>query len=473
MMGLFPVMLVIFFTIFAQTQQTIYRLNIDVKVAGRATSGVTAGLSSSLMLEQQSPLTFDELYASSTSYEFLHLFAQLLVEDQDFRKINLTRLNAKRVGTWEDSFSGCNENKKCFVDRMTGLIGQFYDIRKGQTDGRFIFEISSLDPITTRVIARIITKAIEKARAKNIQIVYQEQARLAEEMIQKSREEMVQRGGIGVLNEYKNNELRLQELKERISSMQNTINQDKSLLATTEFKLHETSARAKDSDVQNIEKLSVVNFKKKASKVEDYRQNIVALNSIPESYRTESDKLVLKQMKDELKKMEDELRNSSRNTRKLSEEETFINQQQSNKSYIDFDYQVLKRKIEKENLELKSMTAEMEGYIEGNLKLESTSSILRQDLEYIKLLESKLISIKLMMATITSDLVFEKYSGDLIEFNRSTSSKNFLYSLILTCTILLVALITRYLLDDRIYEEHEIEKCFKDLPIIGKTPDFD
>jgi hypothetical protein len=30
-----------------------------------------------------------------------------------------------------------------------------------------------------------------------------------------------------------------------------------------------------------------------------------------------------------------------------------------------------------------------------------------------------------------------------------------------------------FLLDDRIYDQHELENSFEDLTIIGNTPDFD
>ena len=111
--------------------------------------------------------------------------------------------------------------------------------------------------------------------------------------------------------------------------------------------------------------------------------------------------------------------------------------------------------------------------IKENLKLESRSAVLRQDLEYIKLLESKLISIKLMVATITPDLIFEKYSTQLDEFNRSSAIKNLLFATLFSFSIYFILLLMRYFLDDRLYEEHEIKKCFQDLAIIGKTPDFD
>lgn len=469
---LFPILVILSLFSFEQTQFTVYGLNIEAKVSGKPGSGVMAGLSQSMMMEGQSSLSYEELSAFVGSYEFQHYLAEEIVNNPSFYSMNFSPLNATSLKKWPNLLAKCKQSKPCEIEKLTNTIGRFFDIKKGQSEGRFIFSVNSLDPSTTQTLAHILTKVVVDTRLKNTQNIYMQQTKHAEEMIQKSREEMIKHGGMEVLNQYKTNEIKIEELKVKLTSLQNTLNQDLSNFSTTEFKLKETNGRSIGSASSNHERIYNEKFKRQILKIDELRQNVAAVSMLPENERTKSDEAVLVQMQKEIKRLEKEVNFSSKNSQQIIDDDAFKAVQSNNKNYLDFDYHITRKKIAKEEAEIKSTSEQIEQIIQANLKLESSSSILRQDLEYIKLLESKLISIKLMVATITADILFEKYNTQLDEFNRSSGVKNLLFAFLVSLTLCFLLLLIRYFTDDRLYEEHEVKKCFENLTIIGKTPDF-
>ena len=202
LMFIVPTLFVTCLLTFEKTQFTIYSLNLEAKIASKPGTGVTAGIAQSMMVDNQSSITYEELSALIASYEFQHLFAQDIVESPDFYKMNFNPINSSSVKTWNGIFKKCKGDKNCQIDIVNNSISRFYEIKKSQSEGRFSFTVSSLDPATTQILARFMISSITKSRVKSTQAVYLQQAQHAEEMIQKSREEMSGHGGVDILYNY-------------------------------------------------------------------------------------------------------------------------------------------------------------------------------------------------------------------------------------------------------------------------------
>ena len=92
--------------------------------------------------------------------------------------------------------------------------------------------------------------------------------------------------------------------------------------------------------------------------------------------------------------------------------------------------------------------------------------------EYLKLLEGKLVQIRLIESTVVSDIVFDNNASPVVGLKRSTKMKVFIVCTGFGIFLAFVYLIARYLLDSKIYDEDELKSNFNDLEIIGNTPDF-
>jgi hypothetical protein len=98
---------------------------------------------------------------------------------------------------------------------------------------------------------------------------------------------------------------------------------------------------------------------------------------------------------------------------------------------------------------------------------------LNPDKEYLKLLESKVVSLKLVENTITSDLEFESVNPIPSSFLRNSLGKIFMFSIVGSMFLVLVLVVIIYLFDDKIYDENELALAFQELKVIGQTPKFD
>ncbi len=96
----------------------------------------------------------------------------------------------------------------------------------------------------------------------------------------------------------------------------------------------------------------------------------------------------------------------------------------------------------------------------------------KSTLEYMKLLENKLIQLKLLESTVVSDLLFDKFTTGISVFKRTTLPFVILFAFVLTSFLSLVILVGFYLYDDRVFSVDEISNRFQDLPVLGSTPKF-
>ena len=107
------------------------------------------------------------------------------------------------------------------------------------------------------------------------------------------------------------------------------------------------------------------------------------------------------------------------------------------------------------------------------LEAENKFKLLKPSFEYLKLLEEKKIELELVRWTIGNNLTLDKKISDVHQFKRTSLAKIIIYGLMITLFLLLILITTLYILDDRVFDEYELTKNFKDLDIIGSTPDFE
>ena len=104
---------------------------------------------------------------------------------------------------------------------------------------------------------------------------------------------------------------------------------------------------------------------------------------------------------------------------------------------------------------------------------ESKVNGMKADLDFLKNLESKQMSLKLLNATMNSDLIFEDGNQLIEEFRKSSFAKIFLFSFAISGFLYLISILIRFTADDKIYGEEEIRMYFKELDFIGEVPSFD
>jgi hypothetical protein len=69
-------------------------------------------------------------------------------------------------------------------------------------------------------------------------------------------------------------------------------------------------------------------------------------------------------------------------------------------------------------------------------------------------------------------VVFDKEADPSREFKLTTKLKVILFASVLSVFVLIIVLTIRYLVDPKILDEEELKKTYKELDVIGKSPDF-
>jgi hypothetical protein len=464
---LLPILFLGFSYLFESTQFTVYTQELNVRILDKNES-----LPKSMLVTPPTPVSFEELSASLTNFEFRHIFSESIVTDESFSSLDFTSVMATSKVNHQKLFGHCLKKNECIMDVVTGLVENFYSIESGRSENRFVINVSSTSDTTTRNLSRIFIKSVEFYRRSTAQKIFQQQIVQIDELIKTTRDQLYAMGGVSILQKYEDNKLKLKALRYQMNNLETQIAGDQSLSLSMESRVKETGQRTKGRYADESEKLSVEKLKKQLLKMNDLRLNLGALNALSERELTSSERLVMEEIKQELKVLEKDTKLASLDTKRIAEEDFFNQSAISQKSSISYEKKVIENKIQREKESVKNLQVEIDNFVKENYKIENESTILKQDLETIKILETKLITTKLMMTTTTSDLLFEKYSHELSEFNRSSKTKNFLFAFLTSFSLIFILVIFRYFLDDRIYEEHELRTCFKDLNIIGKTPEF-
>jgi len=224
--------------------------------------------------------------------------------------------------------------------------------------------------------------------------------------------------------------------------------------------------------VSKVDRLTRVQDSTLRSRIDEVRQNIASLSSVPEASRSDSDRVILANLNDELKKLESKISNSfTDNEKRFSDE--FGKQQEMNEKTFEFEYSVAKNKILKLTKEYEEARLKLDEVSKDKISKDATITKLKGDLEFLKNLETKQMSLKLMSSTMTSDLVFEDVAKRAREFRRSSVVKIFLFCFFIVAFLYMISIVVRYFLDDKIYSEDDLKNHFKNLDFIGEVPSFD
>jgi hypothetical protein len=153
--------------------------------------------------------------------------------------------------------------------------------------------------------------------------------------------------------------------------------------------------------------------------------------------------------------------------------ESFIEGQRGKSGDYEFDFQVAKNKLEKLNQDYEVSKTELNELLQQKIVIENKVIGMKSDLDFLKSLEAKQMSLKLLNATMTSDLFFEDVSSEAREFRQSTNLKIFIFSFSISFFFYLFSIILRYFFDDRIYGEEDIRGLLEGLDFVGEVPVFE
>lgn len=456
------------FTYNYYSQPIIYSVNVPIKTISKHT--VSSDLSSLLPVESDQTVSLSELNVVVGSYSFIKSLAENVILLPAFDRLNYGAITNGKQVLGSDIRKNCKNNHDCMIDNLAGLLGFMYAIEPGQTDNRFVLVVSALEEKAAIEVSQALIKTIELNRVEVRRYMVTKEIDSVDKLIKESREIIDGMNGFNLLEENEKVQTELVDLKDKLRSLQASITAENSAMTALEARVRENKKNLDlDSKVDRLTRSQDLAIR---SKIEEVRQNIAHLSSVPDSMRSASDKLILNNLSDELKKLESKA-SSSKSLSKLKYTDDFGKQQEQYEKTFEFDYSVSKNKLQKLRVEYEETRIRIEELSTDKVAKESQVAKLKGDLEFLKNLETKQMSLKLMSSTMTSDLVFEEVAKRAREFRRSSMIKIVIFSFVVTAIIYLITVIGRYFIDDKIYSEEDLKAHFQNLDFIGEVPSFD
>ena len=415
-------------------------------------------------------ISFVEVSAIVSSFSFLKSFAELIVKDPDFDHLNFgTMKNEKSLYGYEIKKS-CGGIPGCVVEKLAFSLEGLFTIEKGLTENRFTLTVNVLDAKSIQKIIDVLIKVIELNRVQARQYSVAKEITNIEKLITESHLLIDKIDGFNILEEQGEFENNISDMKEKLRLLQYSISNEAGEVNTLEAQLEEN----KKSIYSDYAKGTVEyeNMVKSKNKLFEIRQNIISLSSVSEEMRSFADKQILSELQNEQKQLAKKLPREGR-VKSLESTEAFKDSQFGRSSDFAFDHVVSQKKLLKLQEEFKTTKNLLNEMLQQKLSNESKVNGIKLDVDFLKNLESKLMSLKLLNATMTSDLIFEDFSRQTRDFRNSSYVKILLFSFCIASFLYIISILIRYSLDDTIYGEEEILEQFKSLDFIGEVPVFE
>ena len=445
------------------TQPVIYQKEVFFKIYSDKRM-------SDLLQEVTAAQTMPEVLAVVNTYDFTTRLSEHLVKSSNFKDLNLEHPKV-RNGSMMTSLRKCKESQ-CRVKIVRNLVPNLFSITSESLTGRFSLKITTRSSFTTLEILRCFQKTLEDIRLESATELAKKQLKQMQDMADKSKAEIESKDGFEKVASSDFLDALIAQNKNKIITLSNSLIQDDNRYYAQSVQLKESNL-ASESLIEVQEKLSYENYTKINKKIEDLRQNIASINSTPFGSRTQTDETVLSELKKELLLNEEEIKRIGHVKRNLTLDDSFINTQKGNKSALEFDHRVSSAKVKKLKAQYETAKSELDALYVRKAALETELVALKPDLEYLKLLESKLVAIKFKQSSITSDVFFEQYGTDVLSFKTSSLWQIAIFSFLIIGFLTSIIYLVIYMIDDRIFDELEIQKCIDDLPIIGQAPYFE
>lgn len=455
-----------FFAYNFYTQPIIYAVTVPVKVV--TNHKVSTDLSSLLPADNANLVTLEELNISIASLTFLKNLAEFVIDNPSFEYLNFGNINSRTPLLGKELKKLCTGNRNCLINQLTGTLKGLFFIEQGMVENRFNLVANAIDKKTASALASRLVAAMELDRVKSRQYMVLKEIKSVGSLIEESRSVMQKMGGYKALEEQEKLQNNISDLKESIKMLQYNTSLEISNGTSLQAKLSENKKSSKTSEASR-EKYEA--YQKIQVRLNDIKLNLNNLSHLTEENRSASDKAIITQLLAERSRILKSMP-VGKNFNSMQVSEAFKEKQREVFGNVEFDYLVSKNKIAKLNEEYENSKAELNMLMQNKLANEMKVNGMKSDLDFLRNLESKQMSLKLLNATMNSDLIFEDANQVVGEFRKSSFYKILFFSFSVSVFLYLFSIILRYSLDDKIYGEEEIRLYFKELDFVGEVPSF-
>lgn len=414
----------------------------------------------------------EEVKALRVSMDFTRKIAKKVMNHEYFMEMNFNPTNNKSEEFLSPSIvTECKENKDCILETLVGLIPGFYDIDDPERTGlNFVLEVGTADEGTTKALLDIVANSIRESRVDSIKLTYTDQKKSAESLVEKEKKSLEEAKYFTLIKKREILKRDIENLQYEIQVNNKLALENQSLLSIAEAKVSKSNKMIRsqiDSKGLNIDKKRA--FLK--VKIDNLRKDINALELLRVSHSTKEVE-ILDTLKEELAKSERKLKKYG-NSRSLASRNEFVSKTRDEVEESEFNFDVYKNYSEKAKHKYTELLATNSALVDDLLKTKTKLEKLRPTVEFVKALEAKVIQLKLLEITTTSDLKFDNFATLPVKSKKVSRLMIFAYSVFFITFAMIAMLAMRFITDDNIYDESDLKRIFSDVDILGVSPKFE
>ena len=470
-----PVVVFLSVTFFYSQQHTIYQQKIDFKVDSKSGSAKLSPMAS-MMGEGTELFTAEEIMNLPHNYEFNVKVAESILEDNKYMTLDLSSPTSTNKITMKELLKDCHQTS-CKVNRIASAIGALYAFESTSINNRYSLTATTTDENTTKVVLTLVSRILTDSRLSAQRSTIKRQIDVVNDLWIKAQKDLESKGGSKSLEEESLLKSTIAETQDKLRSISMSLNSEKASLSSLGLKLgHNKKTISQNSDLYLSDKkqgkLNYEEYVKLQEKQKELRHNLNTMMANTTNPSV-SEKVLMNQIKTELETIEKEIKQRKPSANRIiAYDEKFVSMQQNNESTLEFDHRVQDEKVKALKIEYSTLRKSLDELLSKKAVLETKMLTLNSEIQYLTQLETKIMTLKLTMASVTSDVVFELPDPNVSIFKRSSLTKITFFCALLSFFCYFIAIIFYYLYDDRVHSEQEIERVFAGMKILGKTPEF-
>ncbi len=436
---------VVFLTL---SRPVIYSASAPIKVFPRSLVGKDK--QSFITTPNENLITLEELRLNVQNRTFLNKIAKGLISDSSFKL---------------SSFLGANKEQS--TSNLASMLNESIYIENGLTEDRFNLIVTSSDKTIPHLLLKHLILAIENERVRIGQYALKKELSSVEDLLKESQALMSSRVGENPLEEQSVLSNKISTLKDEAKILQQSVSVESINISALSARLHENRKNVEPQTNQ----LDKPEAKEARVRIQELKGNILQLKAIANKNQSQDDKKIISQLESELGQLSTKYR-SVASLQNFEQKENFAEKQREGQKALEFDLEVAKTKLTKLNQEYDLIMTELNSTIEKKMALDSKVASLQADLQFQKELESKQMSLKLNIATYTSDVLFEDFQVAVNSFRTTSMLFIYLWSLALASAFYLLMIIGNFIMDDKIYQADDVHHSIAGLSFVGEVPAF-
>jgi len=464
-----PVMAIGVSVYFYSIQNVLYETNVGFSDASTKNLSPTNTIAD-LVGENQIIIAEEDVLAMRNDWVFNQKLAKKIYKLPDLYSLDFNGVGTRNKISTNILLEKCQHDEECSVRTLLGSLPSLYNIVAEATPGRYRLIVVTLEEKTSKIILREVAKLIEEDRVVYLKNIVDKKIEATEKLIKQQNVDIDADNMMNLSNRQVNLKNQIEEIKNGMRNLSQSIANNKLQFNTLELELAQfnksKSIGAADSKRVNYEKYVKLN-----QEVLDLRTNLSLLTQ--NTAMSEYEKKVVVELEARLQTKLSELEKLGDVSRSVSGIDKFNETQDSKSNYTQKDYNVLREKIKKEQAEYDKTKEELDKLQVEHAEVSRKLDDMKPNTGYLDLLEKKLISLKLLSSTITTDLVVDNIGNNIKIHKNASLSKYLVFATISSIFFIFLLTVIRYLFDQKIYSEDDVKVFFEDLEVIGNTPEFE